>query len=129
MHRPSVLRSSGPGALALATLLQLSACGGGGDAVTAAASAPTGNTPAPAAEPAPAPAPAPVPVSTILAGTVAVGAPVTGGTLRILDADGAVVAADVPIDADGRYAGVTLTGPAPWRIEACGHAGSNYRCV
>ena len=129
MHRPSVLRSSGPGALALAALLQLSACGGGSDGVTAAAPAPSGNALAPVTEPTPAPAPAPAPVSTILAGTVAVGAPITGGTLRILDADGAVVAADVPIDADGRYAGVALTGPAPWRIEACGHAGPNYLCV
>ncbi|MET0208070.1 MAG: hypothetical protein ABW220_03465, partial [Burkholderiaceae bacterium] len=46
-----------------------------------------------------------------------------------LDAAGAVVASDVAIDADGRYENVTLTGAAPWRIEACGHAGPNYLCV
>jgi hypothetical protein len=64
-----------------------------------------------------------------LSGTVAVGAPITDGTLRIVDAAGAVVAADVPIDANGRYAGVTLSGTGPWRIEACGHAGDKYQCV
>jgi hypothetical protein len=73
---------------------------------------------------------APPPVAaTTLSGTVAVGAPITNGTLRILDANGDVVASDVPIDADGRYAEVPLSGPAPYRIEACGHAGPNYLCV
>ena len=64
-----------------------------------------------------------------ITGTVAVGAPITNGMLRILDADGNVVASDVAIDADGRYAAVTLTGPAPYRLEACGYAGPNYQCL
>lgn len=67
--------------------------------------------------------------ATALSGTVAVGAPITNGKLRILDATGAVVASDVAIDGDGHYAGVTLTGPAPYRLEACGYAGPNYLCV
>ena len=67
--------------------------------------------------------------TTSLAGTVAVGAPITNGKLRVLDASGAVVASGVTIDADGHYADVTLTGPAPWRLEACGYAGANYLCV
>lgn len=87
----------------LATLL--SACGGGDAAPAAAAQ------------------------SNSLAGTVAVGAPITNGRLRILDATGAVVASDIVIAADGSYPAVTLTGPAPWRLEACGNAGANYLCV
>ncbi len=67
--------------------------------------------------------------TTSLGGTVAVGAPITNGKLRILDANGAVVASDVAIDATGHYADVTLTGPAPYRLEACGYAGPNYLCV
>lgn len=67
--------------------------------------------------------------SSQITGTVAVGAPITNGLLRILDANGAVVASDVAIDADGRYAAVTLTGPAPYRLEACGYAGPNYQCL
>lgn len=86
----------------------LSACGGGGgDSGMAAAAA----------------------VPATLRGTVAVGAPITNGKLKILDATGAVVASDVAIDANGQYTGVTLTGPAPYRLEACGYAGSNYTCV
>jgi hypothetical protein len=92
-------------------LALLSACGGG-------------------AADAPAPAPPPqTPPAATLAGTVAVGAPITSGTLRVLDADGNVVAHDVPIGADGSYAGVTLTGNGPWRVEACGYAGANYGCI
>lgn len=96
-------------AAALASALSV-ACGGGGDGVVVdPAAAGSGGQ--------------------ALAGTVAVGAPITNGKLRILDANGAVVAADVAIDADGRYADVALTGPAPYRIEACGYAGPNYLCV
>jgi hypothetical protein len=62
-------------------------------------------------------------------GTVAVGAPIVNGTLRVLDAAGNVVAHDVPIDANGQYADVTLTGTGPWRLEACGYAGGNWRCI
>jgi hypothetical protein len=91
-------------------LTLLSACGGGSSET-------------------PAPAPTPTPPASLLAGTVAVGAPITSGTLRVLDADGNVVAHDVPIAADGSYSGVTLTGNGPWRVEACGYAGANYGCI
>jgi hypothetical protein len=87
-------------------LAALAGCGGGGET-----------------------APPPPTPSTALVGTVAVGAPIVDGTLRVLDADGNVVAHDVPIDADGRYSGVTLTGNGPWRLEACGYAGGNWRCI
>ena len=97
---PSLLAA----ALACATF---AGCGGGDDFMAPAAGAST----------------------TSLGGTVAVGAPITNGKLRILDATGAVVASDVAIDADGHYADVTLTGPAPYRLEACGYAGPNYLCV
>ena len=115
-HIPS-LRSFPPTALSVAALLFLSACGGGDASVA----------PPPAAPAAPV-APVP-PTPSTLSGTVAVGAPITSGKLRILDANGAVVASDVAVDADGNYAAVTLTGPAPYRIEACGYAGPNYLCV
>ena len=64
-----------------------------------------------------------------LAGTVAVGAPMTGGRVRILDATGAVVASDVAVNSQGRYSDVTLTGTSPWRVEACGHAGDQFICL
>jgi hypothetical protein len=64
-----------------------------------------------------------------MSGTVAVGAPITSGTLRILDATGTEVASGIAIDADGRYQVPTLTGTAPYRIEACGYAGPNYQCI
>ncbi len=95
--------------LSLASLVLISACGGGGS------SPPAGNS---ATE-----------TPTGLSGTVAVGAPITNGKLRVLDATGAVVASDVTIAADGHYVNVALSGPAPYRIEACGHAGPNYVCV
>lgn len=104
--------------LSLAITALLSACGGGSSASAPVAAA------APAAPASAASAPAKA-----LGGTVAVGAPITSGKLRVLDATGAVVAADVTIDANGKYANVTLTGPAPYRIEACGYAGPNYLCV
>lgn len=66
--------------------------------------------------------------SSTLSGTVAVGAPITDGRLRIIDSTGAVVASDIAIDADGHYAAITLTGTAPYRLEACGYAGANYQC-
>jgi len=96
--------------LGVASLAMLSACGGGSDA-------------------APAPAPAPVPASTHLTGSAAVGAPMTQGTLRVIDATGAVVAHDIAINADGTYDAGALTGTGPWRIEACGYAGANYGCI
>lgn len=66
---------------------------------------------------------------TTLAGTAAVGAPITGGKLRIVDAAGQVVAENVALGADGSFSGVELTGPGPWRLEACGYAGPNWTCV
>lgn len=103
--------------LSLACLALLAACGGGSSGTTTA-TAPS--TPSGAAS---------APVATKLGGTVAVGAPITNGKLRVLDANGAVVVQDVAIDANGKYADVALTGPAPYRIEACGYAGPNYLCV
>ncbi len=103
----SSLSSFPVGAIVLASL---TACGGGG---TSAPSVP----------------PPPVVSPTSLSGTVAVGAPITSGLLRVLDADGIVVAHDVAVAADGRYADVALTGRGPWRLEACGYAGANWRCI
>ena len=107
-RRPFHCAFSALTAAVLASLAMLSACGGGGDDALAPVAA--------------------APVNT-LAGTVAVGAPITNGKLRILDATGAVVAADIAIAADGSYPRITLTGPAPYRLEACGYAGPNYLCV
>lgn len=76
----------------------------------------------------PAAAPAPAQAST-LAGTAAVGAPITGGRLRIVDAAGNVVADNVALGADGSFSGVALTGAGPWRLEACGYAGPNWTCM
>jgi len=103
---------------ALITALALAGCGGDSTAPTDAL----------AAAPLPAPV-APSPAPTTLSGTVAVGAPITDGKLRVLDATGATVAADVAIAADGSYPAITLTGAAPWRLEACGYTGANYRCL
>jgi hypothetical protein len=94
---------------ALCIALLLAGCGGGS------------GSDAPVAPVAPPP--------TTLSGTVAVGAPITDGKLRVIDANGAVVVADHAIAADGTYAAFTLTGPAPWRIEACGFVGPNYACM
>jgi hypothetical protein len=60
---------------------------------------------------------------------VAVGAPITGGTLRVIDANGTVAASGIIVAADGSYEVPTLTGTAPYRIEACGYAGPNYQCI
>ncbi|WP_157119381.1 hypothetical protein [Azohydromonas lata] len=75
------------------------------------------------------PTPTPAPTSRTLSGAVAVGAPMSDGRLRVLDADGNVVASDVTVAEDGSYPAVTLTGNGPWRLEACGHAGAEYRCL
>lgn len=86
----------------------LAACGGGG-----------GDT---------AVAPAPV-APTGLAGTVAVGAPITDGKVRVFDAAGNVVASDIVVASDGSYTVPTLSGSGPYRIEACGYAGAVYQCM
>lgn len=105
---PATLAAS----LAAALVAGLAGCGGG-DGSAPAADVPGGGSG----------------LSSTLSGTVAVGAPIADGKLRVLDADGNVVAADIAVDANGRYADVALTGPAPYRIEACGYAGPNYQCV
>jgi hypothetical protein len=102
-----------PFALGAVVLAALSACGGGGG----------DSSPAPVV-----PTPPPVAPSAI-SGSVAIGAPITQGVLRVLDADGNVVAHDIAIADDGTYADVALTGNGPWRLEACGYAGANWRCM
>lgn len=72
---------------------------------------------------------APVAPAAQLSGSVAVGAPITDGTLRVIDANGVVVASNIVVAEDGSYAVPTLSGTAPWRIEACGYAGANYQCI
>ena len=101
-------RSFLPFAMSAVALAMLSACGGGSDAPPVAS---------------------PPVTPSHLTGTAAVGAPITQGTLRVIDATGAVVAHDIAINADGTYDAGTLTGTAPWRIEACGYAGANYGCI
>jgi hypothetical protein len=101
-------RSLAPFSLGAIALAMLSACGGGSDAPVT---------------------PPPVIAAKALTGTAAVGAPMTSGLLRVLDAAGNVVAHDIAIDADGTYDAGTLTGTGPWRVEACGYAGANYRCI
>ncbi|CAH0349194.1 DUF2125 domain-containing protein [Aquabacterium sp. CECT 9606] len=95
-------------AVSFAGLGLLAACGGGGSSDPATGPSASGNT---------------------LSGTVAVGAPMTDAQVRILDSDGQVVSSQVGVDAAGVFTGVALTGTGPYRIEACGHVGDNYRCV
>jgi hypothetical protein len=117
-----------PAVLILASAAVSTGCGGSGKSAAAAPppllAAPA---PAPAAQAPAAPAPAQPPV-TGLAGTVAVGAPMVDASVRIVDANGTTVAADVPVDAQGRYELATLPGTGPWRVEACGYAGANWQC-
>ena len=105
-------RSFVPFTMGAVALAMLSACGGGSDAA-----APPPVTPPPVVTP------------KHLTGTAAVGAPMTQGTLRVLDATGAVVAQNITINADGTYDAGELTGTGPWRIEACGYTGANYGCI
>ena len=106
---PLLVRPFVPCALSAAVLALLSACGGGSDSSAA---------------------PPPPPVTpTHLTGSAAVGAPMTQGKLRVLDAAGTVVASDITINADGTYDAGALTGTGPWRIEACGYTGANYGCI
>jgi hypothetical protein len=64
-----------------------------------------------------------------LSGSVAIGAAVTDGKVRALNAAGAVVAHDVPTDANGNYSGIAVSNDGPWRIEACGTAGGSWHCM
>ena len=104
-------RSLVPFTMGAVALAMLSACGGGSDAQT------------------PPVTPPPVVTPKHLTGTAAVGAPMTQGTLRVLDATGAVVADHIAINADGTYDAGELTGTGPWRLEACGYTGANYGCI
>lgn len=94
-------------ATGLAAVLALAACGGGGGTDDDAQA----------------------PARAALTGTVAVGAPLSGATLRIVDATGAVVASDIAVDDDGRYTVPALGGTPPYRLEACGQAGPNWTCL
>lgn len=118
MHRTLATRphvTTALTAVSFASIVMLTGCGGGSsESAASSAAAPAASAPS---------------VASTLTGTVAVGAPITNGKLRVLDANGAVVVSDVAIDADGHYADVVLSGPAPYRIEACGYAGPNYLCV
>ena len=99
------------GAVSLASLSLLSACGGGNSASAPGATGSLAGS------------------SHTLSGTVAVGAPMVDALVRIMDSAGNVVSSGVGVDAAGSFTGVTLTGTGPYRIEACGHVGDNYRCV
>ena len=55
--------------------------------------------------------------------------PLTNAKLRVLDASGKAVVSDVVVPASGTYGPVTLSGLGPFRIEACGFALDEYRCV
>ncbi len=94
--------------LTLSTILAVAGCGGGGGATSGGGGG---------AQPAG------------LSGRVAVGVPLVDAKVRILDADGNVVAENVPVGSDGSYTVPTLTGRGPWRIEACGYAGADYQCI
>ena len=107
VHRP-VLSS----AVAAAILAALAGCGGG----SSSSSSTSGTTSPPTAAP-------------TLSGSVAVGAPITQGQLNIVDVDGNAVASNVQVKADGSYPPVPLTGTGPWRVEACGYSGSDWKCM
>jgi hypothetical protein len=107
-------------AVTLASALALAACGGGGGGSSAGSAAGASSSSSSGSSSSSA---------STLSGSVAVGAPIANGTLRVLDASGAVVASEVTVDAEGRYDGLALSGTGPWRIEACGYAGPNYKCV
>ena len=109
MSRPTFV----PFALGAIVLASLTACGGGSSSAPSDPVVPPPVTPTP----------------TSISGSVAIGAPITQGVLRVLDADGNVVAHDVAIADDGTYPDITLTGNGPWRLEACGYAGANWRCM
>lgn len=94
--------------LSLVCVALLAACGGG----EPAASTPVTNV-----------------LAAQLKGTVAVGAPITDGKLRVIDVNGIVVASGIVVANDGSYTIPTLGGTGPYRIEACGYAGSNYQCI
>ncbi|MFG6485137.1 hypothetical protein ACG04R_00560 [Roseateles sp. BYS78W] len=63
-------------------------------------------------------------------GTVAAGMAMSGGTVRVLDETGKVIASGKAVSATtGAYGPITLTGAGPFRVEACGTAGDHALCV
>ncbi|MCE2917463.1 MAG: hypothetical protein LW768_18225 [Rubrivivax sp.] len=100
------------GAVAAAVATVLAGCGGETPR-SASPQAPNSGTPSP----------------TALTGTVAVGAPISDGRVRVLDSAGAVVASDIAVAADGTYTIPALAGTPPFRIEACGNVGANWQCI
>lgn len=91
------------------TLAALNGCGGGGDS-------------APPPQPGP---PPPPPAALTLSGTAATGAPLAGGTLRVIDRAGVTRTLAAPIGADGRYT-IEVTGlSAPLLVVAEGRVGES----
>ncbi|MBV8627004.1 MAG: hypothetical protein JO371_03920 [Paraburkholderia sp.] len=69
----------------------------------------------------------PVSAASVMAGTVAVGAPMLGATVTILGANGQRVSASA--DAAGNYSNLDVSAlTAPYRIQACGLADGQYQC-
>lgn len=65
-----------------------------------------------------------------MSGTVAVGAALSGATVRVLDATGKTIASGKAVDPKtGAYAGIALSGGGPYRVEACGLLAGRQRCV
>ncbi|MBC7730279.1 MAG: hypothetical protein H7242_22250 [Microbacteriaceae bacterium] len=52
-----------------------------------------------------------------------------GAKLRVVNGAGKAVVADVAVPASGNFGPVTLTGTAPFLIEACGTVGDKLRCL
>lgn len=93
-------------------LLALTGCGSGGD----------DGSPPPASPPPPTPPPPP---SITMSGTAATGAPLAGGTLRVIDRAGVTRSLSAPIGADGRYT-IDVTGmSAPLLLVAEGRVGES----
>ena len=115
--------------LALPLLIALSACGGGGGGDSAAAPAAAASSPATAASAAApassatAPAPvasAPTPLAARLSGVAALGAPMSGARVTVLDGTGAVVGSTTTHPADGSYSLALQPAIAPLMIQATG---------
>lgn len=65
-----------------------------------------------------------------MAGVVAAGLPLTGATVRVLDASGKAIATGKPVTASsGAYGPITLTGTGTFRVEACGTVADKALCV
>ena len=64
-----------------------------------------------------------------MTGSVAAGVPLASAKLRVVNGVGKALVADVAIPASGNFGPVTLTGTAPFLIEACGTVGDKVRCL